>query len=149
MCGIDLDRKPGREKNRNRFEKRSVNESNLLRILKMASDVEAGAFEMKCTFEMKHKDPRRKDWDCKRISETEYGKKGCKNQFSLELRNESDCVSMSVDYKKMNEQHGSVNDEEKIMLVVVNESHDKAFVDAMEVMTAQVGSSVAKNEMTI
>ena len=60
-------------------------------------------FEMKCMFEMKHMDPRRNNLDCKRMSGIEWGKKGCKNQSSSELRNNIDRLQMAADCKKINE----------------------------------------------
>ena len=55
---------------------------------------------------------------------------------------------MAADCKKVNGYY-SVNDERKIMLVGVNENSNKTFVNEMEVMTArEVGSGIAKKEMT-
>ena len=49
---------------------------------KMASEAEEEAFEMKCKFEMKREDPRRKNQDCERMIGTECKKKG-RNRAAL------------------------------------------------------------------
>ena len=67
----------------------------------MTSDVEEKMFGMKCMFEMKRKDLRRNNQNCKRMSGMEYGKKGCKKHTSSELRNKSDHLQMAADCKKM------------------------------------------------
>ena len=41
-----------------------------------------------------------------------------------------------------------MNDEKKMMSEVMNESRDETLVDEMEVITAQVGSYIAKKKTT-
>ena len=131
----------------------------------MASDIEEEAFEMKRPFEMKRKNPIRKDRDGDRMSDIEARKKGRKNHSSPESRNESNRVMTAADCKKMS---NSVNNEERNislgvnenpdktfvnemkrnMLLGVNENRNKTFVNEIEVMTAQVTSGIAKYKMT-
>ena len=106
----------------------------------MENDVEEFVFGMKCTFEIKCEDPRRKNRNCKRMSGTEYGKKWCKKQTSPEPRNKSNRVQMAADHKKMNKQ--CVNDEKKTMPLAVNKISDKTFVNEMEVMPVQDGRGI-------
>ena len=113
----------------------------------MANGIEEEAFEMKCMFEMKREDPMRKDWECKRMSVTEFGKKGCKNQSSPESRNESNRAQMAVICKKVNE-CDCVNDEKRNVLLDVNENRDRTLMNEMAVITVKVGSGLAKKEMT-
>ena len=50
---------------------------------KMANDVEEEAFEMKCTFEKKRKDPSRKNQNCKRRVEQNAERKAVRKRADL------------------------------------------------------------------
>ena len=67
----------------------------------MASDVKQDAFETKCMFGMKREDLRRKNWHCKRMSVSEFGKKGCKNHTNPGLINKCNRVQKAADCKEM------------------------------------------------
>eukprot|EP00579_Thalassiosira_antarctica_P012346 CAMPEP_0201910676 /NCGR_PEP_ID=MMETSP0903-20130614/1963_1 /ASSEMBLY_ACC=CAM_ASM_000552 /TAXON_ID=420261 /ORGANISM="Thalassiosira antarctica, Strain CCMP982" /LENGTH=203 /DNA_ID=CAMNT_0048445345 /DNA_START=247 /DNA_END=854 /DNA_ORIENTATION=+ len=99
--------------------------------------VEEEAFEMKCKFEMKREDPRRKNRNCERMSGAECRKKGCQKQTS-------DRVPMAVDRKKMNER--CVNDGEKMMSLAVNKIRDKTFVNEMDLIPPKVGRGMDKEK---
>ena len=79
----------------------SVEMKEVMTMNSEGDNVEEETFGMKCMFEMKPKDPRRKNWDCKRLNGAEFGKKGGKNQSSPESRNESKRVQKEADRKKM------------------------------------------------
>ena len=88
--------------------------------------MEEEAFEMKCKFEMKREDPRRKNQDCKRMIGMECEKKGCKKLSSLKTRNKCNRVQMAVNCREMNESCESVN-EKKMDSLVVNKIDNKTF----------------------
>ena len=67
----------------------------------VTSDVKQEVFEMKCMFEMKREGPRRKIRDCKRMSASEFRKKGCKNQTNPGSINESNHVQKAADCRKI------------------------------------------------
>ena len=108
---------------------------------KIRSDVGEETFGMKCTFGMKREDPRRKNRDCERMSGTECGKKGCKNQSSPESRNDSDRVQMATHCKKIIGKCDNVNQEKKHVSEIVRVleiEHDAGSAGVFAVSTSVI-----------